>query len=290
VALDAMLYSQRTSQFPGTGGSGLSSRGSALAMRSEVLPGLQLNVSRNSSHSEIGGRVSDASTTYADLLARLDARNTLSLTLSPSRASVAGSPSADQKAYRVSWTSQLTPETDLLLSLDRYLNSGSAFSSRTFTKYLTLRFRPDLQTTLALSLLWDTLESDSLGSATSQQVRSLDTDLSWLPTRDVTLGLHFSLQRLTGEAATRIKVPGLDLRWQLDSKSDFSLSWRLQDQTQPQVDALSLLQFTTLTARFSQRLSGGSQLAASYDVVRYSQGQLAYQRRLGLSITTGLGR
>ena len=289
VALDALLYFQQTNFLASLSTSDLSARGSAVTLRSEVLPGLQWNVSTSSNRSELAGRITDTSSTYTDLLAQLDPRNSFSLTLSPSRASVSGAPPVDQKAYRASWTSQLTPQTDLLLSLDRFSNASPDFSSRTFTRYVTLRCRPDLQTTLGLSLLLDSLLSSSPGSATSQQIHAIDSDVSWVPNRDLTLGLHLSLQRVAGESATRVKVPGLDLRWQPDAASTLTVSWRLQDQTQRDLEAISLLRFTSFSSQFSRRLSRGSLLTARYDVVNYSEGPIAYERRLGISITTGLG-
>ncbi len=291
VAVDAEVHSVATNPFVGSTAGALSTRGSALTMRSEVVPGIQLNLSENRDHSEYGGdRTSDASSLYADVLARVDARNSLALQYAPSRTSFSGFAPTDQKALRLSWASQLSSRTDLTASIDRFTDTSDGFENRTAGKYLAVRYRPDLQTTIGLGVFANDARSSSAGVETSQDTRSLEGEFSWLPTSDLSLGLHLNLSRLSGTSQTRTRVPALDLRWQPDSRSDFSLSWRLQNETQRSLDATTRLGFTAFSTQFRRQLSRTSSLNVNYDVVSYSQGPLAYERRLGVSVTTGLGR
>jgi len=290
VAVDAQTYSQFTSFFPQTGSQDFSSRGSSLAMRSEVLPGLQLDLSRNAIRSAFAGRETDATSTEADLLAGISGRNSLAISFMPSHAIFSDAPAVAQHAYRVSWTSQLDSQADFIASLERFTNSGIDFGSRTATKYAAWRYRPDLQTTLGLGLEWNTVSTTGSAGPTAQDARSLNADFSWLPTSDLTLGVHLSITRQTGTSSTRAKLPGFDIRWQPDSRSEFLLSWRLQSAVQRELDTVTRLGFDALSAHFSRRLSRSSNLVVTYNVLKFSDGPFAYDRRLGVSITTGLGR
>ena len=288
AALEAQLYSQQTSQFPNA--NDLSSRGASASLRSEVVPGLQFNLTGNLLHSEFAGRITDSTTASADLFARLDARNSLSLSFSPSHASFSNTPGMEQTAYRLNWTSQLDSQLELTASLDHFADTGADFAGRTDSKYLALRYRPDLQTTLGLGLLWDRAGTTGAGGETSQEARALDTELSWLPTSTLSLGCHFGLSRFRGVSDTRVTVPAFDLRWQADARSDLSVSWRMQTEVQRELEVTSRLGFTAFSGHFSRRLSPRSSLNVNYDVLAFKSGPFAYERRLGVSVTTGLGR
>ncbi len=290
VALDAQLFSRRTDPFPRAARGDSAARGASLEMRSEVLPGLQLNLSQNVLHSEYGSRRTEVASTTADLLARLDGRNSLALSLSPSRAHFSDAPDLTQRAYRLSWTSQLDAQTSLVASLDRFADTGVSFDNRTESQYLAVRYRPDLQTTLGLGLQRDTRRTRGPEGPTSQQAHALEAEFSWLPTSNLSLGCHLSLNRVSGASEVRAKVPAFDLRWQPDSRSDLSLSWRLPREVDRENDLTRRLGLSAFSGQFSRRLSRRASLNVHYDVLTFSQGPFAYERRLGLSLTTGLGR
>jgi hypothetical protein len=290
VAVDAELHSTATSPLAGSTLDVLSSHGSGLTMRSEVVPGVLLNLAKSGEHSDYDGRATDASSLYADVLARVDARNSLAVQYSPSRAHFSGYPASDQQALRVSWASQLDSRTDLTASFDRFTDTSADFENSTAGRYLALRYRPDLQTTFGLGLFSDRVRTRGAAEETTQDSRALDAEFSWLPTRDLSLGLHLNLSRLSGASQTRTRVPAFDIRWQPDSKSDFSLSWRSQNEVLRDLDSTVQLGFTALSGQFRRQLSRRSSLSVNYDVVTYDQGPLAYERRLAVSVITGLGR
>jgi hypothetical protein len=290
VAVDAELHATATNPLIGTTFGALSSRGSAVTMRSEVMPGVQLNFTRNMDHADYRGGAAETSSLYGDLLARVDVRNSLALQYAPTRTSFSGYPPTDQKVLRLSWASQLDSRTDLTASVDRFTDTGAGFENRTDGKYLAVRYRPDLQTTLGLGLFANTSRNRDAGAETSQDTRSLEAEFSWLPTSDLSLGLHLNLSRLSGPTQMHSRVPAFDLRWQPDSQTDLSVSWRLQDEVQRALDSTSRLGFSALSGQFRRQLSRRSSLYVNYDVVTYDQGPLAYERRLGVSVITGLGR
>jgi hypothetical protein len=288
VALDGQLFSQVTRRFPES--NTLSARGASVSMRSEVVPNVQLNLTGNLLHSEFAGRSTDSTNASLELLARVDPRNSLAFTYSPNHASFSDAPGVDQTACRLSWTSLLTSRLELTASFDHFDDTSADFSGRTDSRYLALRYRPDLQTTLGLSLLSDRASTSGPGGEISQEARSVTAEFSWLPTGSVSLGCHLGLSRFQGEAETQVTAPAFDLRWQPDSRSDLSVSWRMQTEVQRELDLTTRLGFTALATRFSRRLSRGANVNFSYDVVEFEHGPFAYERRLAVSLTTGLGR
>jgi hypothetical protein len=291
VAIDAELRSQLTDSLADAAPSNLSVNGSSIAMRSEVLPGIQLNVARDVDNANRAGLATDTSSTYLDLLARLDARNSALVSLSPRRVSLEGVGDIEQNAAHVSWASQLDARTDLTVNWDRFTDNDPTLGlTRTTSKYLAVRYRPDLQTTVGVGLLWNNANLQGSASTTTQAERVLATDISWLPTQKVSLGYRFSLTRLSGSSNVRMSVPALDLRWQPDMLSDFALNWRLQSTAQREFDDLNRFDFTTFSSHFRRKLSRGSTLNIDYSVVKFSEGPLAHERVFRISIETRAGR
>jgi hypothetical protein len=290
VAVDATVYSQLLDTFPGSGASDLAARGSSVSMRSEVWPGLQLNFTANTNHAKWGSNTSDTTSIYADLLARIDAHNSLAFSLSPTRTTFSGSSPVSQSAHRAAWSSDLDSRTSLTVGFDGFTDDGASLSDRSASKCINLSYRPDLQTTLGVGLLWNSTESHGTVGQTTQDSRAIQANYSWLPTSDLSLGLHLSLSQLDGATQSQLRVPAFDIHWQPDSKTDFTLSWRAQSELRREFDSTSRLGFSAFSSHFSRRLSRGSNLNVDYDVIKFIEGPFAYERRLGVSLTTGLGR
>ena len=290
AVIDAEARLQSVDNFGGIG-STLSVKSALIAMRSEVVPGIQLNLGRQGDEAKRAGFSTKTSETDVDLFARIDARNNLLISFSPRRITLSDGPAIEQQASHLSWTSQLDGHTDLTASWDRFSDEDPAAGlHRTTNKYLALRYRPDLQTTIGLALLWSNSNLEGLGGSSAEEVRQLDSDISWLASQDLSLGLRFSLTRLSGASGSRIRVPALDLRWRPDMQSELAINWRLQSAVQRDLDNLNRFDFTTLAGRFRHDFGPGSSVSIDYSVLKVSQGALAYERLLRISYTTKLGR
>lgn len=287
VAIDTEYLSQISEGLSGNSrSSDFSTSGLAVRVRSEVWPGIQLNLSREGQRSA-RDRTIETTTDFADLLAQVDDRNSALVSFSRRQVNGGSDLSEQQNSQRFSWVSQLDSQTDATLSWDNVTSQEAATGdSRTSNVNVALRYRPDLQTSIGLGYLTSNSTFTRPEGNSRQGLQAYDFDFSWLPTQDLSLGGRLSVSQLSGSSQAKFLVPSFDFRWQPDSRTDIGVNWRLQRTRQQDTTGSSSFDLTLSSGRLRHRLSSYSDLDIGYDIIQASQGSLALERVLRLIFTT----
>lgn len=287
VALDAEFTSRHVQSTSNSLERVTSVRDLTFSARSEVLPGLQLNLTRDTQQSHQGDLALKTISSYADLAAHVDARNSVVLSVVPTSITRSDGQAAEQLMTRWSWTSRLDARTQTTLSWDRFKDDEPSLgTTKTTNTFLSTRYRSGPATSLGLNWLLSDSQSTRADSVSDQSSQVLSADVNWLPSSDLNLGARINLTRFGGTTSSRSSVPSFDLHWRPDSATDVSVNWRSLNETIPEASDLNRLKVTLVSARLTHRPSRFTNLSLDYRVLRSSLGPLAYERIIRFSFTT----
>lgn len=286
--LALVASTERGDQHPGQDFTG---RDSSLYLRSEVLPGVQLDLSKHSSltRSPFGRQTSDVLS--GNLAAQLLPTTNLVATWaqSDSRDRISGA-AGGQRGGELSLTSELSPETELFAGFE---SSRRWFgNARQNIASLHLEVRRQLNPTLSLGTGYSQYRQDYVRTAqqNASKTDALQLDATWLPSDLWALRLGLGLSRSTNGGRSFSLTPSLDARWEMDPATTIAVRYDLRRVQQDlQQDGILLSATTTtsagLTGRLNHRFPDGSTLDLIYDYQKGAFGPFVWQKTLDIRYT-----
>lgn len=264
------------------------------SVRSEVLPGLNLDLAdqRQTQNGDglYTGLDSVTHNRNLDLAARLTENTVLSATVS--RIGF-GSP------FQGGDVSQNSTQTSLQTCLSRYTDLNVNYGKNTSNTGLSDRFT---STSEGVSIRDRRSSRVSIGAAYRHMVISsiaatadsfdqkgdaVDLDMLCQPGYTMSFGLRLSYQNNTGSSSFRTVSPGANIRLQLDPATNLTASWTTQRfrQYDPTVAASFGQDTRGISARLTHTFVNGSYLDVAYDFQGNSVSDIKWRRQLRLGFT-----
>jgi hypothetical protein len=293
LVLDAELTDTSSSQ-DGLGAGGSSGLTHMLALRSDPLPGVRLDLMERGQRGRSGSWTSTSQEQTMNLAVQLPPSTTLVAILSQSRFSVSGGGSdSRQRQQQISFSTPLFGQTDLQASYNRNSRShdNSEEASTSLSAGLFGELTPGL--TANATYRYDRQESVRQGAAIRDVTQSLQVEADWSPSPiwDLTLGV--TAVRTDGSRRSSTLAPSVDARWNMDPSTTLTVRYnlqRLRDQGNPSDSPPRVFAggFSFLNARLIHDLREDESIELSLDTQASSGGALSWERALGLHWTKRL--
>ncbi|MDO8588566.1 MAG: hypothetical protein Q7T82_16180 [Armatimonadota bacterium] len=283
IVINAEKYTRDSTQrFSGDAVTGRNA-GSSLRFRSEVLPGLGLNLTKAHNARDDAGRQVSSDNVNASAHAFLAP----DVILNVSWYLIKQLTLPDVVAAK-STTTVATVQAPMGMGLDLTVDAGTTKSSTTQgpsfdSKFAGAAVRGALSAdaSAGLAYRWNDYSTGGLGSS-GQKTQSLDANLSWVVTRSIGLNAHVNYYLNSGDNISEYISPYIDLRWTPNTMSALTLRYNFSKSRQWD---WTLGRFINqgdqgLSGRLTQELGGGSSLDVLYDFQSSSLGSIASQRSL----------
>jgi hypothetical protein len=291
LTLDADLALSTSSQDASLGGGqGFNGQESSVYLRSEVVPGVQLDLSTSSRTSRSALASTSSSQNSGSLAAQLFPNTSLlaNWTRSAARDSL-GSATSDQRGGTLSLVSEISPETDLSASYGR-TRQGFADVQQDIAS-TDLGITKQIDPTLALGTSYHRYRQATLraGDRSQSTLDALQLDATWLP--DPLWGLRFGLgvARDRGDSRGLSLIPSFDLRWEMAPATTVTLRYVLRTirESTMQGGAITTTSETStgLTGRLTHSLANGGAFQVVYDYQKGFLGPFVWQKVLQFQYT-----
>ncbi len=292
LTLDADLALSTSSQDAGLGGGqGFNGKESSVYLRSEVIPGVQLDFSTSSRASHSALVTTSSSQSSGSLSAQLFPSTSLLANWTRSAAQDSlGSAAGDQRGGTLSLVSELSPETDLSASYGRTRQGFADVQQDIVSADLGLTHQVD--PTLALGASYHQYRQATLRASGPSQsaLNALQLDATWLP--DALWGLRFGLgvARDRGDSKGLSLIPSFDLRWAMDPATTVTLRYTLRTIRESLVQEGGSITSTNqtstgLTGRLTHTLPNGGAFQVAYDYQKGLLGPFVWQKVLQFQYT-----
>lgn len=290
IDLTSQADDQRVSRTKGTN----TSSGVGWSLRSEILPGLNLDIADQRQSQNGSGFFTSIGTVTRNrdvsLAARLNQNTVFSATTS--RVGFASSfqgGDVSQDSVQTSLQTSLSRFTDLNVNFGKNKSvTGLSDNFKSVSEGISIRDRRSSRVSMGAALRHMDISSvASAGGNFDQKGDSVDLDMLCQPGYTMSLGLRLSYQNNTGSAPFKTFAPGANVRLQLDPATNLTASWTTQRfrQYDPTVAASVGQDTRGISARLTHTFVNGSFLDVAYDFQGNSLSDIKWRRQLRLGFT-----
>ncbi len=270
-----------------------SSRETGLYVRSEILPGVRLDVSRRSNLNHSGGGSTSSDHLSGTLAAQLRPTTNLLATWARSTSEDQfGGSSNNRQDARVSLTSELSPGVELSASYGRTEQQFGEADQDAVSASLGLSRQLDATSSLSLDYHYYQQNTTRDGEAQQNTTHSMQLSATLLPNPLWGLRLGMGVARNQGNGAGLQLTPSVEARWDMDPATMITVRYDLRHLQQAQeVNGIALPTLgetsSGLTGRLTHSLPNGSTFEIGYDYGAGLSGPFVRQKILQLRYSRG---